>query len=66
MANETGGGILVISEGVFGMRGEQGILKEIVALKKKYNCPKTSRIQNCLAHTGIQKNLKKPENKCSI
>ncbi|MEC7262587.1 MAG: aminotransferase class I/II-fold pyridoxal phosphate-dependent enzyme [Bacteroidota bacterium] len=36
MANETGGGILVISEGVFGMRGEQGILKEIVALKKKY------------------------------
>jgi len=37
MANETGGGILVISEGVFGMRGEQGILKEIVDLKKKYN-----------------------------
>ena len=33
----TKGGILVISEGVFGMRGEQGILKEIVALKKKYN-----------------------------
>lgn len=33
----TGGGILVISEGVFGMRGEQGKLKEIVALKKKYN-----------------------------
>ncbi|TLP79722.1 aminotransferase class I/II-fold pyridoxal phosphate-dependent enzyme [Maribacter sp. ACAM166] len=37
MADQTGGGILVISEGVFGMRGEQGILKEIVALKKKYN-----------------------------
>jgi len=37
MANETGGGILVISEGVFGMRGEQGILKEIIALKGKYN-----------------------------
>ena len=36
MANETGGGILVISEGVFGMRGEQGILKEIVELKKKF------------------------------
>ncbi|GGG43981.1 8-amino-7-oxononanoate synthase [Croceivirga lutea] len=36
MAQETGGGILVISEGVFGMRGEQGILKEIVALKKKF------------------------------
>jgi len=37
MAEQTGGGILVISEGVFGMRGEQGILKEIVALKKKFN-----------------------------
>ncbi|WP_242132319.1 aminotransferase class I/II-fold pyridoxal phosphate-dependent enzyme [Aestuariivivens marinum] len=36
MAEQTGGGILVISEGVFGMRGEQGRLKEIVALKKKY------------------------------
>ena len=36
IAEETGGGILVISEGVFGMRGEQGKLKEIVALKKKY------------------------------
>ena len=37
VAEQTGGGILVISEGVFGMRGEQGRLKEIVALKKKYN-----------------------------
>lgn len=37
MAEQTGGGILVITEGVFGMRGEQGRLKEIVALKKKYN-----------------------------
>lgn len=37
MATENNGGILVISEGVFGMRGEQGKLKEIVALKKKYN-----------------------------
>jgi len=37
MADKTGGGILAISEGVFGMRGEQGRLKEIVALKKKYN-----------------------------
>ena len=34
---ETGGGILVISEGVFGMRGEQGRLREIVALKEKFN-----------------------------
>lgn len=37
MAEQTGGGILVISEGVFGMRGEQGRLKEIVALKGEYN-----------------------------
>ncbi|WP_138434104.1 aminotransferase class I/II-fold pyridoxal phosphate-dependent enzyme [Winogradskyella algicola] len=37
MAEQTGGGILVISEGVFGMRGEQGRLKEIVQLKKKFN-----------------------------
>jgi len=36
IAEETGGGILVISEGVFGMRGLQGKLKEIVALKEKY------------------------------
>jgi glycine C-acetyltransferase len=37
LAEQQNGGILVISEGVFGMRGEQGILKEIAALKKKYN-----------------------------
>lgn len=37
LANETGGGILVISEGVFGMRGDQGKLKEILAFKKQYN-----------------------------
>ncbi|AUC22728.1 MULTISPECIES: aminotransferase class I/II-fold pyridoxal phosphate-dependent enzyme [Polaribacter] len=37
MAEKTGGGILVISEGVFGMRGEQGRLREIVAFKKEYN-----------------------------
>ncbi len=37
MATETGGGILFITEGVFGMRGQQGKLKEIVELKKKYN-----------------------------
>lgn len=36
LAAETGGGILVITEGVFGMRGEQGILKEICALKGQY------------------------------
>ncbi len=37
MAEKTRGGILVISEGVFGMRGEQGRLAEIIALKEKYN-----------------------------
>ncbi|HPD54881.1 MAG: aminotransferase class I/II-fold pyridoxal phosphate-dependent enzyme [Bacteroidota bacterium] len=37
IVEETGGSILVITEGVFGMRGDQGKLKEIVALKKKYN-----------------------------
>jgi glycine C-acetyltransferase len=36
LAEQQNGGILVISEGVFGMRGEQGKLKEIVALKKKF------------------------------
>lgn len=34
---ETGGSILVISEGVFGMSGDMGKLKEIVALKKKFD-----------------------------
>jgi len=37
VAEKNNGGILVITEGVFGMRGEQGKLKEIVALKEKYN-----------------------------
>ena len=36
IAEKNKGGILVISEGVFGMRGEQGKLREIVALKDKY------------------------------
>ena len=36
VATNSDGGILVISEGVFGMRGEQGKLKEIVKLKAKY------------------------------
>jgi len=34
---KNGGGILLITEGVFGMSGNQGKIKEIVALKKKYN-----------------------------
>ncbi|HNV29767.1 MAG TPA: aminotransferase class I/II-fold pyridoxal phosphate-dependent enzyme [Cyclobacteriaceae bacterium] len=37
LADETGGGILVITEGVFGMSGNMGDLKGIVELKKKYN-----------------------------
>lgn len=37
IVEQTGGGILVISEGVFGMRGDQGKLREIVALKDNYN-----------------------------
>lgn len=37
VASEAGGGILLITEGVFGMRGQQGKLKEICALKSKYN-----------------------------
>jgi glycine C-acetyltransferase len=36
MAKETGGGILVITEGVFGMSGNMGALQDIVALKEKY------------------------------
>lgn len=35
-AAETGGGILVITEGVFGMSGDLGKLDEIVALKKEF------------------------------
>lgn len=37
IAEENGGALLVITEGVFGMSGNQGKLKEIVALKEKYN-----------------------------
>jgi glycine C-acetyltransferase len=36
MAEKSGGGILVITEGVFGMSGNQGKLKELVALKQKH------------------------------
>lgn len=37
LAAETKGGILVITEGVFGMSGDLGKLDQIVALKQKYN-----------------------------
>ncbi len=36
MCKETGGGILVITEGVFGMSGDLGKLDEIVALKEEF------------------------------
>lgn len=36
LATEAGGGILVITEGVFGMAGDLGKLREIVGLKKKF------------------------------
>jgi glycine C-acetyltransferase len=37
MTEETGGGILVITEGVYGMTGDQGNLKEIVEMKKEFD-----------------------------
>lgn len=36
IVGETGGGILVVTEGVFGMAGDLGKLKDIAALKKKF------------------------------
>ncbi len=36
LTETTGGGILVVTEGVFGMAGDQGKLKEIVAFKEQY------------------------------
>lgn len=36
LAAKLGGGIMVITEGVFGMAGDQGKLKEIVSLKTQY------------------------------
>ncbi len=37
LVEQTGGGILVITEGVFGMSGAQGKLKEIIELKKDFS-----------------------------
>ncbi len=37
ISEKNGGGILLITEGVYGMAGDLGKLKEIVALKEKYN-----------------------------
>jgi len=36
LTEQSGGGILVITEGVFGMAGDLGALDKITALKKKY------------------------------
>lgn len=36
LTEASGGSILVITEGVFGMRGEQGNLREILSLKERY------------------------------
>jgi len=37
LTEQTGGGILVITEGVYGMSGDLGKIKEIVELKKEFN-----------------------------
>ncbi len=37
LVENTNGGIMVVTEGVFGMAGDQGLLKEIVDLKKNYS-----------------------------
>lgn len=37
LVEQTGGGILVITEGVFGMSGAQGKIKELIDLKKEFN-----------------------------
>lgn len=37
VAEQNGGGVLLITEGVFGMTGAMGILDQICALKKKYS-----------------------------
>jgi glycine C-acetyltransferase len=37
LVEQSGGGILVITEGVFGMSGAQGKLKELIELKQQFN-----------------------------
>jgi glycine C-acetyltransferase len=37
LTDHTGGGIMVITEGVYGMTGDLGKIDEIVALKKEFN-----------------------------
>jgi len=37
LVEQSGGGILLITEGVFGMSGAQGKIKELIDLKKEFN-----------------------------
>jgi glycine C-acetyltransferase len=37
LAEEKGGGVLVITEGVFGMSGQVGLLDQVVAMKKEFD-----------------------------
>ena len=37
ITDKTGGGILIVTEGVFGMKGDLGKLDDIAVLKEKYN-----------------------------
>ncbi|WP_235296339.1 aminotransferase class I/II-fold pyridoxal phosphate-dependent enzyme [Portibacter marinus] len=37
IVDDTGGGILVITEGVFGMQGDQGKLKEVIDLRSRFS-----------------------------
>ena len=48
VAEETGGGVLVITEGVFGTKGDLGKLDEIGALKKEFDFRPVSFIHRTL------------------
>jgi glycine C-acetyltransferase len=49
---QASGGVLVITEGVFGMAGDQGKLKKIAALKPKYKFPPTGRRRTWFWNAG--------------
>lgn len=48
IAERNNGGILVITEGVFGMRGDTGKISEILALKKKFDFTPSSMMPMAL------------------
>lgn len=65
---QTGGGILVVTEGVFGMKGDMGRLDEIVKLKQKYDFSifiddahgfgiMGAKGQGVAEHYGVQKDI---------